>query len=445
MKENPHFKIEPASVNCTMRKVRMAKQEKIAFDISPMTSMDFRIVFSPTEEILYRFPIDFLINERSPMTVNVKGMGCMPRVAIKNGITNYQLGSVEVGTSKRMPIDVINQSDKPIFASLVEDEIHFTNQETGELETFFLSDRSINITPRVFTLAPALTIRVMVEFNPDVTMTSFDVPLVFSIAGAPYTLTTLSMRAIESRVVRQEAVAAQMVEQGLTPIDVISVDKGELRRTQVYSETKQKNIISKQQLTPSTKDLLNRVVDYNSRPAILRPLAPTENMCKPTLVQPLMGIVDWHVLQERKNLTVMVHSFTGVFLEILKYSEEQLDHFASAVDTAELEVQCGEESLYYELWHNNHLLYKHTAEAGEEFMFPVTCDDIKIMGHGNKQNLNDAAGNVELHLLTFSRGQYERNPPDPDGQNQIDPYHAAVKATRPNESAEDHECVNMYE
>ena len=36
--------------------------------------------------------------------------------------------SMTSGDAKIMPIDIVNQSNKTIFASLVEDEVHYLNQ-----------------------------------------------------------------------------------------------------------------------------------------------------------------------------------------------------------------------------------------------------------------------------------------------------------------------------
>ena len=337
-----------------------------------------------------------MINESESVTINIKGKGVMPRVELSNRLELIEVGNVEVGSTKRVMVDILNRCSKDIWSSIVENVIVTTNKLANTEESWIMSERGMSITPRAFTIGSRRAIRLTILFSPVAEFNTFIVPLVLSIAGAKFTLTKFQMRSSWPKIARglRRVLTARSID----------VDEGD---DQIADALKKRG-------EPDLARLAGEMLDRRQQPPFLRKLGEEECICHGEHIEQLLRSVGWH-MEVESDLAVFFHKPTGLFLEIPEYSEHQLSKNVEPADTLKFDFRNGNSDSYYELWHLDNLLAKGFIKPGNCVSIQVSSDKLK------SETLYNANGKLEeckvdstsllmLEFQVFTLGSAERNP-----------------------------------
>jgi len=150
----------------------------------------------------------------------------------------------------------------------------------------------------------------------------------------------------------------------------------------------------------------------------------------------ILHSVGWQLVLE-DDFAVFVHKPTGLFLEIPKYSEDQLSKNSEPVDKLRITFSNGSEELYYEVWFLKTLLAKGFAKPDADVIILVNSEKLVVHamytvdGKYDEYKM-DASNLLIVELLVFSIGTSERNPDwEPDG------HIPALKTPGPNKTSEE--------
>jgi len=416
---DPNFRVELASSSFRAISVKRATKIKKMYEVQCKQTIVFRVVFFPAEEISYSNVIEFLINEKDIVKIHVRGTGVRPKVSLDNLMEEFDFGNVDVGLSKKITMDVTNHSVKDISTNLVEMFMVTNDKLTNSSDSWRFSQRQVTVTPRSFKIGARQTIRMSVQFSPMKAYSSFEFPLIFSLAGANYTLTKCRMRSSLTKMARD---FVENAEAGIIP------DKA-LSGTNTFGP----NI---EPIKPAQASNTARLITHRLQPPFLRELSDTENICHKGHIAEILTGAGWQLVLE-DDLAVFVHKISGLFLEVPKYSENQLSKCSEPVDKLKITFSNGSKKLYYEVWFLHNLLAKGFAEPDTDVLILVKSEKLivhamyTVDGKFDEYKM-DASHLLLVELLIFSVGESERNP-----DWELDRHVPCVKTLGPNRTQEE--------
>lgn len=183
-RKNATFSVETNTVmnmkSGTLPVTRTSESGRVIelFELSPNRMAQYRILFTPTAEQVYSDKIDFLVNEKTLMSVTVRGMGVKNNIIVEEGRTLIDFDSVPTRTSIPNTLKLRNISSRPISVSVFDEPVKLSDNSVISLES-----QNISIQPRCFVIKEDSVVAINVIYHPQRVMTSFDIPLRFVCSG----------------------------------------------------------------------------------------------------------------------------------------------------------------------------------------------------------------------------------------------------------------------
>ena len=118
-----HDPLRNISLDCTMEKSRVLEVRHDPCVLSPGEHVDIVLALTPRDQTAYAFPVPFLCNGSSTVTVDVFGRGVPARLELANpSQANVSFGAVREGDEAVRQVRLINRSARALPFELIDEE-----------------------------------------------------------------------------------------------------------------------------------------------------------------------------------------------------------------------------------------------------------------------------------------------------------------------------------
>ena len=118
-----HDPMRNISLDCTMEKSRVLEVRHDPCVLSPGEHVDIVLALTPRDQTAYAFPVPFLCNGSSTVTVDVFGRGVPARLELANpSQANVSFGAVREGDEAVRQVRLINRSARALPFELIDEE-----------------------------------------------------------------------------------------------------------------------------------------------------------------------------------------------------------------------------------------------------------------------------------------------------------------------------------
>ena len=386
-----------------------ASHFKIATRFDNHATVQYRVVFHPFEARNVTLPVKFLINEKTMVTILLRGNGCRSKICMSHNVKLYEMGTVVIGQYGVERISIENKEDRPILVNCLaecEDKIEKNNHEIVTVK-HNLASKSISVIPRCFSIPPHAHVDVLVRFNPVTKMDVFKLPIRAVYGGGEGTLAEIRVRAENPPLnTIRESVTATPRKSSIvcTPQVVMTENPGTALRMKnrlwgsgtgtrgdgtgdqsalgsvvddtgrVVSDARDILMGMGEEGSGSITtddDLDSHLGAFDEAKAMqylyrgLRTLSPSEAPCPNDLVADMLRDVGWRLAVEGP-LTLLMNAETGIFIEIpdshtsSSTASDTPEHLPT-LSEFEIDFRCEEPSIY-ELWHGDRLIKQGLGE-----------------------------------------------------------------------------------
>ena len=355
---------------------------KIATRFDNHHSVQYRIVFHPLETRVVHLPIQFLINEKDMVTIQVKGSGCKSKIFVTQNIKLYEMGTVPIGHYGVERISIENREERPILVNCLaecEDKIENSNYEISTVK-HNLAERYFSVIPRCFSIPPFEHVELLVRFVPPVKVDVFKIPIRAIYGGGEGTLAEMRVRSADppSSVVRETMASppSKRGNSGPSAQFLFKKDSAALLNGKDVLDS-----VSTEDDMESHAGLFDEAKAMQYLYRGLRTLSPSESPCPSDLLVSLLRDIGWKIALEGP-LAMLMHPETGVFIEIPNC------HTASSTSTGkpeplptmsefEVDFRCAEPS-NYEVWYGNRLVRSGQGESDSLNIISIDCTELYL-------------------------------------------------------------------
>ena len=347
---------------------------KIATMFDNLHVVQYRIVFHPIESRTVHLPIEFLINEREIVRVQIKGSGIKSKLHLSS-MKLYEMGTVGIGQYGVEKINIENKEDRPILVNCLaecEDKVENKNYEISTVR-HNLASKYVSVIPRCFSIPPRGQVELLVRFTPPVKMDVFKMPVRAIYGGGEGTLAEIRVRSADppgsvtkevvapcgrrSSLSSNRSVDSRSSSANISQLSKLSklskkaknFGKSKIGKTSLNGIVEEKEgeeegerdlemgeegdgngvMIDTVKSDDGFSDLISENGVFNEAKALkylykgLRKLSPSETPCPGDLLNGLLQEIGWSLAIEG-HLALLYHDESGLFIEIPNSRESSL-------------------------------------------------------------------------------------------------------------------------
>ena len=171
---------------------------KVATIFDNLHVVQYRIIFHPVESRVAQLSLEFLINEKDTVRVQLKGSGIKSKVYLSS-IKLYEMGTVGIGQYGVERINVENKEDRPILVNCLaecEDKVENKSYDIITIK-HNLASKHMSVIPRCFSIPPRGQVELLVRFTPPVKVDVFKMPVRAIYGGGEGTLAEMRVRSAD--------------------------------------------------------------------------------------------------------------------------------------------------------------------------------------------------------------------------------------------------------
>jgi hypothetical protein len=459
LKKHPAFRLEYDEVlnrNSGVLPVMLPgkgnRPPKMALQFADLSVARFKIVFHPLEVRQVHMSLEFLINEKELVRVQVRASGCKSKIYLASSKI-YDMGTVNLNHYGVERVVVINREDRPLQVTCIDEcqDVLEGDDKQRIVITHNMVQKYLTIIPRCFFIPPNDQVELLVRFSPPERVNTFTMPLRAYVGGGESTLAVVRARAAEplpgiaeQEVVSPLAITDGQVEGGAGEGEAKAQEAGGEGAVEGDSAVKRKKGAAaaaiapeEEVLPPGVAELLRRPDGletnangevilprsfklFNERQAIkymfrgLRDLSPTETVCPSDMLVHLLRNVGWSIA-DSNDVTCMQHLDTGVFIEIPAFAGAEP---LCKLDTFVIDFMCDQEDgCSYELWFGDRLLRSGLGAQNDLCSISVSAADLyhelekvdtSADGGRPKTVKINAVGALTLELMVLTRAHHQK-------------------------------------